>query len=85
MKNDPAIKFSSRHVSVSMTVKEWSDVILSLATVVAAGGLSEERKNILLDEAKRISARVSDLRTNLFDDIGEPGEFGYRQGGFTKA
>ena len=85
MKNDPAIKFSSRHVSVSMTVKEWSDIILSLATVSTAGGLSEERQKVLLDEAKRISERVEALRTNLFDDIGEPGELCYRQGGFTKA
>lgn len=85
MKNEPTIKFSNRHVSVSMTVKEWSDVILSLATVVTAGGLSEERQKVLVGEANHISARVAALRTNLFDDIGEPGEPGYRQGGFTKA
>lgn len=85
MKNDPAIKFPSRHVSVSMTVKEWLDVILSLVTASTAGGLSEERQKMLLDEAKRISERVEALRTNLFDDIVEPGELGYRQGGFTKA
>lgn len=85
MKNDHAIKFSSRHVSVSMTVEEWSDIILSLVTASTAGDLSEERQKVLLDEAKRISVRVEVLRTNLFDDIGEPGELGYRQGGFMKA
>lgn len=70
MNNDPTIKFSSRHLSVSMTVKEWSDIILSLSTVVAAGGLSEERQKVLLDEANRISARVEELRKNLFGYVG---------------
>lgn len=85
MKHDPTIKFANRHVTVSMTVREWTDVILSLAICATDDDISDERRKALTDEANHIAARVAILKNTLFDDIGEPGTPEYRQGGFTKA
>lgn len=82
MKIDRTIKFAYRKVSVSMPVNEWTDIVKILVAFSSDAHITVERRDKTLTSAERITASVENLRRQIFDDISEPGDPDYRQGGF---
>lgn len=73
------------HLTIWMTVREWSEVWNALMKCAEDDSFSAERRAAMLREARLISHEVHRLAQHLFRDIGEPGTPEYRQDGFTKA